>query len=67
MRPIEKLMTARLAWELSGSEWTSTFLGYDCRLQMNDFPDEPLFTLSWRGDTIDFDDKPTCWILPLVR
>ena len=67
MRPIEKLLTAKIAWERTGSEWTSIFFGYDCRLQLNDFPDEPMFTLTWRGDCIDFDDRPSCWMLPLAH
>jgi hypothetical protein len=33
----------------------------DCYLRMNDFPDEPLWTLYFKGKKIDFDDKPDWW------
>lgn len=33
----------------------------DCFLRMNDFPEEPLWTLFFKGEQIDFDDKPIFW------
>jgi hypothetical protein len=32
-----------------------------CLLRMNDYPDEPLYTLSWRDLELDVDDKPEGW------
>ncbi len=32
-----------------------------CFLRMNDFPEEPLWTLFYNGDSIDFDDTPLLW------
>jgi len=34
-----------------------------CWLRINDFPDEPLWTLYYRGDTIHFDDQPDIWTI----
>ena len=66
MQTLEKLLTARLVWEerVGQPEWTTMFLGEECHLVMNDFPDEPLYTLTWRGQSMNFDDTPTAWTLP---
>lgn len=32
-----------------------------CKLRMNDFPDEPMWTLFYSGESIDFDDEPKTW------
>lgn len=33
-------------------------------LYMNDFPDEPLYTLEWRKLRLDIEDAPSAWIIP---
>ena len=33
----------------------------ECLLRMNDFPEEPLWTLFFMGAQKDFDDKPLIW------
>lgn len=33
----------------------------DCTLRMNDFPDEPMWTLFYKGESLDFDDEPKNW------
>lgn len=33
----------------------------DCFLIMNDFPDEPLWTLFYRGEFLNIDDEPKQW------
>ena len=38
--------------------------GQKCELVMNDFPEEPLYTLSCDGETLDLDDAPPEWIIP---
>lgn len=30
-------------------------------LRMNDFPEEPMWTLFHKGESMDFDDKPAIW------
>lgn len=33
----------------------------ECFLRMNNFPEEPLWTLFYKGESIDFDDTPPKW------
>jgi hypothetical protein len=33
---------------------------------MNDFPDEPLYTVEVSGERFDFDDAPASWTIPFV-
>jgi len=33
----------------------------ECILRMNNFPEEPLWTLFFYGESIDFDDTPENW------
>ena len=33
----------------------------DCFLKMNDFPEDPLWTIFFYGEHLDFDDDPTQW------
>lgn len=35
----------------------------ECYLRMNDFPDEPLWTLYYKGESIDFNDTPIFWTI----
>ena len=32
-----------------------------CYLRMNNFPEEPLWTLFYKGESFDFDDAPASW------
>jgi hypothetical protein len=50
--------------EAGAPQWHGIHDGEKCELKMNDFPDEPLYTLVWRGERIDFDDAPSSWVLP---
>jgi hypothetical protein len=44
--------------------WLATVDGEVCTLTMNDFPDEPLYTLKWRNGSIDLDGAPASWSIP---
>jgi hypothetical protein len=33
----------------------------DCFIRLNDFPHEPLWTLSFKGDTLDLEDTTIVW------
>lgn len=33
----------------------------ECWLQLNDFPDEPLWTLFYKGESRDIEDTPILW------
>jgi hypothetical protein len=61
----EKIFTEKLHWTpdvnterfFRANEYDYT----DCKLRMNDFPDEHMWTLFYKGDSIDFDDTPKSW------
>ncbi|SNB85173.1 Zn-dependent protease with chaperone function [Agrobacterium sp. 719_389] len=64
--PIQRLLKEKIVWakEAGTPQWHGIHDGEKCELKMNDFPDEPLYTLVWRGERIDFDDAPSSWVLP---
>ena len=39
----------------------------DCFLIMNDFPDEPLWTLFYCGEFLDIEDEPNQWKITYRR
>ena len=43
--------------------WRATVDGHECSLRMNDFPDEPLFTVAVEGTSIEIDDAPRTWCI----
>lgn len=45
------------------SRWYAVIDGQRCILQMNDFPDEPLLTVSVGGESLDVEDIPPTWQL----
>ena len=62
----ERLREAELVWtqEAEGPVWSVVFEGEHASLRMNDFPEEPLYTLTFRGKSIDFNDSPKGWTIP---
>lgn len=64
-KTIEDLLKERLIWlPVSANERdfvNDTYPRQECYLRMNDFPEEPLWTLFYKDDIIDFDDAPTQW------
>jgi hypothetical protein len=70
MNDIKSLFKRRINWQSTKSgraEWYAYVDGDKCNLHMNDFPDEPLYTLAYKGQSIDFDDKPIGWIVSLTE
>jgi hypothetical protein len=65
-RSIKALLDARIAWtkEVGLPRWHSTHAGDKCELTMNNFPEEALYTLKWRGESVDLDDSPSNWSIP---
>jgi hypothetical protein len=63
---IDDLLATEITWQKTAgkAEWSATVGGEDCRLKMNNFPAEPLYTLSWRGESLDLDDAPKRWRMP---
>jgi hypothetical protein len=63
---INALLDARIAWikEVGSPRWHAMYAGDRCELTMNDFPQEALYTLKWRGERVDLDDSPSNWSIP---
>lgn len=66
MNTIRDILNERIQWRKQNdtTRWTDTVGGEPCELTMNDFPDEPLYTVTWRNETLDIDDAPECWLIP---
>ena len=63
---IQSLLDEKIAWvkEVGRPRWLGFHNGEKCELRMNDFPDEPLYTLFWQGQSMDFDNTPSRWTIP---
>jgi len=63
---LSTLFSMKIAWikkrDLPG--WTSVVGSDIARLTMNNFPEEPLYTLDFWGEKTDFDDAPHVWVIP---
>ena len=59
---VRDLLKVRIVWKrVVPGRWGATVEGVACSLRMNDFPDEPLYTVSALGEEIDLDDAPQSW------
>jgi len=63
---VADLLQIQIDWiKRSGEpEWYAFLSGEMCELILNDFPNEPLYTLKWRDESVDLDDAPACWVIP---
>ncbi len=65
MKDLKDLFSEYLIWEpAQNRECYYVTKAYDenlCWLRMNDFPEEPLWTLSFNSVEVDFDDQPEIW------
>ena len=51
-----------VAWrKVSDGLWIAHIRGAECFLRMNNFPDEPLYTIKAGDTSIDVDDAPPAW------
>jgi len=67
MNKISELFTKRIIWQSVKEEkgkWHTDLNGERYELHMNDFPDEPLYTITFEEESVDFDDKPIMWFIP---
>jgi hypothetical protein len=70
MDDLKKLFERKIRWQNvkdSGVEFIAEVDNEKCILRMNDFPDEPLFTLIYKGNQIDFDNRPALWEIPFLK
>ena len=62
---IEDLLNQKLSWkpivDSKRDFYNPDFSTDECYLRMNNFPDEPLWTLFYKGDSLDFDNTPVNW------
>jgi hypothetical protein len=68
MDDIRSLFRKQISWQLvkpGGAKFYAYVDGERCELWLNDFPEKPLYTLVFGGQSIDFDDRPEIWSLPL--
>ena len=64
-KKINRVLCEPLTWNpLQGEEGmysTDKYPKEECWIQMNDFPEEPLWSLYYKGESIDIEDTPTLW------
>lgn len=64
-KKINRLLSEPLVWTpIEGDDRkfiNSKYSEDECWLQMNDFPDEPLWTLFFKGEEKDIEDTPVLW------
>jgi len=63
---VNDLLSREIAWVQNPDRpgWQAIVDDEGCSLTMNDFPAEPLYTVRWRDQQLDFDDSPQCWSIP---
>ena len=66
---VNMALESSIVWlevESGGVDFRATVNGHLCFLRMNDFPDEPLYTLSIENESVDLDQPPAGWIIPTL-
>jgi len=65
---VEDLLRIAIEWEQRppAPVWRALVHGDECTLVVNDFPAEPLYTVTWRDESLDVDDAPAGWHIPLA-
>jgi hypothetical protein len=60
----KELLLRPLRWrKVRDGRWRAVADGQECVLQMNDFPEEPLYTLTVGELSLDLDDPPLHWTI----
>jgi hypothetical protein len=64
-RKINRLTRTSLTWVQDPNRErvyiTGKYKNEECYIRMNDFPEEPLWTLFFKGESLDLEDTPTVW------
>ncbi len=65
MKFINQILKEKLNWKpMTESERdfvSDIYEKEECFLRMNNFPEEPLWTLFFKEESVDFDDAPSKW------
>ena len=67
MNDIKSLFQEHIDWQImkvGDVEFYTYINGERCKLCINDFPEKPLYTLTFKGQSTSFDDCPSTWALP---
>lgn len=70
MHDLKELFKKKIIWQevtSGGVEFIAEVDGIKCELRMNDFPDEPLYTIRYKGMQMDFNDAPSIWDIPSIE
>lgn len=60
----KELLLVPIRWrKLRDGQWSATFDNQECALEMNDFPEDPLYTVTVGEQAIDLDDLPSRWTI----
>jgi len=65
---VQELLNIPIQWKKIPQQpkWLSIVGNSECCLTLNSFPDEALYTLTWRNQTYDLDDLPKFWAIPRI-
>ena len=62
---ISRLLSLPIRWRKAGpTSWEAEAEGETIALRMNNFPEEPLYTLTTNAQSLDIDDAPPDWEIP---
>lgn len=57
-----ELLALPIEWRMTlPGRWAASVQGVECALVLNNFPDEPLYTISVGDEALDLDDPPPNW------
>lgn len=64
-RRLDELVRCVIQWrrDATSGGWAASMDGEAYSLQMNDYPDEPLYTVRWRKEAKNLEDLPQGWIV----
>jgi hypothetical protein len=64
----KELLLLPIRWKkVAVGRWEAQVDQHACVLTMNDFPDEPLFTVAIDGQHLDIDDPPKTWTIETIN
>jgi hypothetical protein len=65
IQKIEDLLSIPVVWlkHSDKPQWSAMVFDEVCELTMNNFPEEPLYTVRWRNLKLDIDDAPSIWVI----
>ncbi len=64
----KELLLLPIRWrKLRDGTWSARVGDQDCLLRMNDFPEEPLYTVIAGPSSLDIDDVPRNWTIEFLE